>query len=623
MCGIIGIASQTRIADRSWLAAGRDAMHHRGPDDAGEWWSTDGCIGLGHRRLSIIDLTPTGHQPMEDAGGDLHIVYNGEIYDFADLRQKLVAKGHVFRSACDTEVPLAAYREWGENCLSLLNGMFAFGLYDSRTRRLLLARDRAGEKPLYYRYTPGKLVFASELKAIMAEPDFPRCLDLEALNYYLAYGYVPGDKCILAGVHKLPAGSALIYELDTDRRRLWSYWRLPDFQPGPSASVDALVEELESLLLDSVRLRLVADVPVGILLSGGIDSSLVTAMAARVSSAPVHTYTISFPGHGSYDEAPHARMVAQYFGTTHIQMVAEPATVDLLPLLAREYDEPMADSSIVPTYLVSRLIRRHATVALGGDGGDELFGGYPYYSWIQQQEWIRRFMPGPFRHAIVNIMRMVPLGVKGRNFALGLMYDLSRSIAHFGLYFDSVSRQRLLAPLGVTAPTSPPESWKMGLCDSTHSLVQQATRVDFSTYLVDDILTKVDRAGMLTSLEVRAPWLDHRIIELAFSRVPDILRATKSQRKILPRSLAARLLPPSYDLTRKQGFSLPLQAWFKGEWGEYFARVLKDADPALFNRRFIQKLLTGQRLGLANTNRLFALTMFELWRREYHVSLPH
>jgi asparagine synthase (glutamine-hydrolysing) len=296
--------------------------------------------------------------------------------------------------------------------------------------------------------------------------------------------------------------------------------------------------------------------------------------------------------------------------------------VELLPMLARQYDEPMADSSMVPTYLISRLIRPHATVALGGDGGDELFGGYPHHSWIQQQERIRRFIPRPIRQAIGNtVMNMVPVGVKGRNYIIGLMCDLSRSLAQPNVYFDAATRQRLLAPLGLTAREPAPESYKMDLCDKAQTLVQQATFLDFSTYLVDDILVKVDRASMLASLEVRAPWLDYRVIEFAFGRVPDALRATRRERKILPRSLAQKLLPSVLDLKRKQGFSLPLASWFKGKWGDHVSSVLGEADPRLFDRGVIQNLIAGQRRGFANTQRLFALTMFELWRREYRVTI--
>jgi asparagine synthase (glutamine-hydrolysing) len=376
--------------------------------------------------------------------------------------------------------------------------------------------------------------------------------------------------------------------------------------------------------MDSVRLRLIADVPVGILLSGGIDSSLVTAMAARVSSKPVKTFNISFPGHRGFDEAPHARLVASHFGTEHTELAAEPATVDLLPTLARQYDEPIGDSSMLPTYLVSRLIRRHATVALGGDGGDELFGGYFHYDWLERHERLRRALPEPFRRAVGAGAAFVPVGVRGRNYLIGLSRDVRWTIAHINVFFDRRSRLALVArPLRSRFDplTSVPEDWRVALCRRSLSPLQQATAVDFQTFMVDDILVKVDRASMLTSLEVRAPFLDPRIIELAFGRVPDTLRAANGEKKILPRRLAARLLPRELDLSRKQGFGVPLAAWFKGDFGTFVEDVLGQADLALFDRASVQRLIRSQRQGFVNSHRLFALTMFELWRREYGVTV--
>jgi len=599
-------------------------MYHRGPDDAGIWQSPDGRVGLAHRRLAIVDLSPSGHQPMMDGSQQFCLIFNGEIYNYLELKQELADKGHHFQSTSDTEVILEAYRAWGTDCLAHFNGMFAFGLYDLTQHKLFLARDRAGEKPLFYYHSGETTIFASELKALLADPAFPRRLNLEALEYYLAYGYVPGDKCILQGVHKLPPAHALTYDLASGSRKIWRYWQLPEPAPQSNATAEELVEELETLLLDSVRLRLHADVSVGILLSGGIDSSLVTALAARVAERPVQTFTISFPGHGFYDEGPYARMVARHFATRHVELAAEPASVELLPELARQYDEPLADSAILPTYLVSRLIRPQATVALGGDGGDELFGGYDHYSLLQWEERLRHFLPSPLRRWTgAGAARLLPPGWQGRNHLIGFSGDLAHSIAHVNIYFDAFTRRRLLLPRGgKNRPAMAPETYKSRLCSPGLSPLQQATRVDFQTTMADGYLVKVDRASMLTSLEVRAPWLDHRIIELAFSRVPDHLRATASRRKVLPRLLAQRLLPAELDLSRKQGFRLPLDTWFQGEWGRFTEKILSEANPDLFDQQTIRRLIAGQHRGYPNTNRLFALTMFELWRREYRVTLP-
>ncbi|MGE3540336.1 MAG: asparagine synthase (glutamine-hydrolyzing) [Candidatus Tectimicrobiota bacterium] len=623
MCGIVGLASQYSTICPDMLLKMRDTMRHRGPDDAGLWLSDDRRVGLAQRRLAIIDLSPAGHQPMSDMTGQLYITFNGEIYNYQALRRELESCGHHFRTASDTEVILEAYRAWGTQCLQRFNGMFAFALYDSVTHRLFCARDRAGEKPLFYRHAAGVLAFASELKALMADPACPRQVDADALNAYLTYGYVPGKQCILNGVAKLLPGQAMSYELDTNTLRTWTYWELPTPAVHKAQTAAELQEELAALLLDSVRLRLHADVPVGILLSGGIDSSLVTAMAARVASQPVKTFTIAFPGHQAYDEGPYARLVAQHFGTEHTELVAEPAAVELLPDLARQYDEPLADHAIVPTYLVSRLIRQYATVALGGDGGDELFGGYPHYSFLQQQQRFRRLIP-PVARAWAGLAaaRLLPMGFRGRNHLIGFAADVPHSIAHINMYFDAQARRRLLAPFwqqgGQTG--AEPEKTRRQLCMPGHSPLQQATAVDFQSLMVDDYLVKVDRASMLASLEIRVPFLDHRIVEFAFSRVPDVLRATTTARKILLRHLAQSLLPSTLDLTRKQGFTMPLSAWFQGSWGEYMSTVLREACPQVFDQRMIQSLITGQRRGYANIQRLFALTMFELWRREYHVT---
>lgn len=618
MCGICGVARISSQVESELVQSMAETLRHRGPDDQGVWRSPDGRVGLGHRRLSVIDLSPAGHQPMKDASGRLWISFNGEIYNFQELREELVGRGHAFHTATDTEVILEAYREWGVDAVKRLNGMFAFALYDLDREWLFLARDRAGEKPLFYRHRDGTFSFASELKALMADPTFPRVVDPAALNQYLAFGYVADSACIFRDAHKLPQGCAMTFDLRTDSTRVWPYWSLPQPMNGQPVAEEELLEEMERLLLDSVRMRLVADVPVGIMLSGGVDSSLVTAMAARVSSKVVRTFNISFPGHGTFDESPFARMVAQYFGTDHIELAAEAATVDLLPELARQYDEPMADSSMVPTYLVSRLIRRDATVALGGDGGDELFGGYMHYEWVRRQDFVRRTIPAPLRRMAAAVGRLMPVGVRGRNYLVGTARDIDWSIAHANLYFDVETRQRLLSPSGLPIDDGP-ERRKSALAFGD-SAVQRSMAMDFRTYLVDDILVKVDRASMLTSLEVRAPLLDPRIIEFAFGRVPDHLRAWKGQRKVLLRKLARRVLPPEFDVTRKQGFSIPLHTWFRGDWGRYMRDILSEADPSLFDRKMIDSLIVGQERGLVNTHRLFALTIFELWRREYRPS---
>lgn len=619
MCGIAGIVSQDPVSDRAWLECGRDAMTHRGPDDAGLWWSEDGRAGMAHRRLSIIDLSPAGHQPMPDASGDLRIVFNGEIYNFQDLRRDLAAQGYVFSSSSDTEVVLAAYRQWGVECLSHFNGMFAFALYDLRQKRLFMARDRAGEKPLFYAFSGGALRFASELKALMADPSFPRRVDPQALDCYLSMGFVPADRCMLAGVKKLPPAHALTFDLEQGQVKVWRYWQLPDVEPGQGTESEAaLLDELEILLQDSVRRQLVADVPVGILLSGGVDSSLVTAMAVR-SAARVKTFTIRFSGHGAYDETQHARLIADHFATEHIELEAAAATPDLMLPLARQFDEPVVDSSMIPTYLVSRLVRAHCTVALGGDGGDELFGGYIHYNrllWMQEKlGWI----PYPLRRGIAAAAgSFLPVGFRGRNWLQGLDIDFQKGLPLIASYFDRGARRDLMQ--GKSPWLLSAENIRAQRVPRRQDLLQRATRMDFENYMAEDILVKVDRASMLNSLEVRAPLLDYRLIEFAFGKVPSCLKATPADRKILLKKLTARLLPAKFDRQRKQGFSIPLASWLQsGPWEDFFRDVLLGPERTLFDRQAVRRLWDGQAAGRANSERLFALALFELWRREYNV----
>ncbi len=621
MCGIVGIASKAPLKQRESLRLGRNAMAHRGPDDAGEWWSHDGCVGMGHRRLAILDLSSAGHQPMLDSTGELCCVFNGEIYNFQELRRELEAKGHRFISRTDTEVMLAAYREWGTDCLSRLNGMFAFGLYDNARRRLFMARDRAGEKPLYYSLSGDALHFASELKALMADPAFPRCLDFEAMEYYLAFGFVPGESCMLRGVRKLPPAHALTFDLESKTLRVWQYWKLPppkDDVDQPSDEVE-LLSELERLLEDAVRRQLVADVPVGVLLSGGVDSSLITAMAVR-SSNKLKAFTIRFPNHHQLDETEHARLIARHFSIEHVELDASPETADLIPRLARQFDEPMADSSMIPTFLVTSLVRQHCTVALGGDGGDELFAGYTHYSRLLWMQHHLGWVPRRLRMAIAGAAeQLLPVGAKGRNWLQGLGVNWQIDLPVIATSFDRRTRRRLMAQCS-NWPIMADAYWKRHT-PLTSDLLQRATRMDFSNYLPEDILVKVDRASMLNSLEVRAPLLDYRLIEFAFAKVPTKLKASPTEKKILLKRLAIRILPPTFDRQRKQGFSIPLARWLSaGPFRNLFYDVLRDSQ-SFFDRRTIAELLQGQDRGRNNSERLFSLVLFELWRREYGITL--
>ena len=417
MCGIVGIVSRDAVTERGWLPTGRDLLTHRGPDDAGEWSAPDGRAWFGsppardhrssrRRASSRCDVART----------QLSIVFNGEIYNYRELRRELESRGHAFRTRSDTEVILAATASGAPTVSTRLDGMFALAICDARAETLLLARDRAGEKPLFYLPTGGALRFASELKALLADGSLPRRVDPESFDCYLADGFVPGDRCMLHGFSKLPPAHALRFDAETGRTQIWRYWDLPR-APRDAAelgSEDELIDGLERVLEQAVRRQLVADVPVGVLLSGGVDSSLVTAMAARANPT-VRTFTVRFPGHGSYDETEHARLIARAFGTDHVEIEAEAASVGLLPTLARQFDEPMVDSSMVPTYLLSRVVRAHCTVALGGDGGDELFGGYPHYDRMLRLARGAGRAPRFLRALLARAAGALPAGFTGRN----------------------------------------------------------------------------------------------------------------------------------------------------------------------------------------------------------------
>jgi asparagine synthase (glutamine-hydrolysing) len=615
MCGIIGVASRRTITDRDWLDTGCAAMAHRGPDDSGFWWSASGNVGLAQRRLAIIDLSPGGHQPMHDEANRLSIVFNGEIYNYLDLRDMLAAKGHKFHTQSDTEVVLAAYHEWGTDCLAHLNGMFAIALYDGNRNLLFLARDRAGEKPLFYSATAAEIRFASELKGLLTDPAFGRKIDPAALDCYLAMGYVPGEACVLQGVRKLPPAHAMTFNVTSGKTNIWRYWGIPPASSLGSNDDESLVEELEALLADSVRRQLVADVPVGVLLSGGVDSSLVTAMAARASSR-VKTFTVGLQGYEKHDEAHFARLIANHFGTEHIELQAGGTGPEILNLLARQYDEPLNDSSMIPTFLVSQLVRQHCTVALGGDGADEMFGGYEQHKRVLLlASKVGRIPLGLRKLVAVAGDAALPTGFRGRNWINALGVDFETQLPWVAAHFGKRERRALMGPDWCTEA----EAIREARVPPASDLLQRDTRMDFENYLPEDILVKVDRASMLTSLEMRAPFLDFRILGFAFGKVPSRLKASSTERKILLKRLCKKILPPQFNADRKQGFSIPLPAWLKaGPWRDFVSDVLLDPK-STFDRRAVSNLINGHGKLRNNAERLFGLTVFELWRRAYGI----
>lgn len=646
MCGICGIIkTDGTVIDPELLIEMRDTLSHRGPDDYGcvflkrrqdskgekqqksflefkdveeltshDMYFTTYTVGLAHRRLSIIDLSLAGRQPMCNENGTVWITYNGEIYNYREIGDRLKVLGHRIKSNSDTEVIIHAYEEWGEDCLKYFNGMFAFAIYDSNKRHVFLARDRVGKKPLYYFRDNCSFLFASELKAIVKGLNRQLDIDCESLNFYLAFGYIPGLMCILKGVDKLPPAHGAVYDIEKNTIKTWQYWELPyPEDDNEKYSETELVDELEYLLENSVRLRLISDVPLGIFLSGGVDSSLVTAMAAKCSSSSVKTFTISFPGSGKYDESGYAKIIADNFKTDHHILSGKENIFDTLEEITPFIDEPIADSSLLPTYLVSKLTREYVTVALGGDGGDELFGGYSHYRQALRDKDKLKYIPKSFLQIIAKIAGKLPAGIKGRNRLYSLKGGYLEENIWSNPYFDSNLRKKLYSEKvlkELNSSLDAPEKWKLDLLSKGYDDIDKLTRLDFLSYLPEDIMTKVDRASMACSLEVRAPWLDYRIVEFAFKKVPPKYKVNNGETRILQKRLTERLLPKELNLNRKQGFSVPMDKLLRGDKKKSFQKYLSKHND-LFSQKEIEALVFGEMKGRKNASRLFALMIFE------------
>jgi asparagine synthase (glutamine-hydrolysing) len=571
MCGIAGIFDFRGRAeiDRVLLRRMTDILHHRGPDGDGFHFAPG--IGLGHRRLAIVDLA-TGDQPLYNEDGTVCVVYNGEIYNFQPLMAELAALGHTFRTRCDTEVIVHAWEEWGEACLERFNGMFAFALWDAARETLFLARDRLGEKPLYYSFLKdGRLLFASEMKSLVLSPHLDRRLDPQAIEEFFAYGYIPDPRSIYLGVRKLAPAHSLLVRRGEPAPEPRSYWDLR-FVDGTSARQEEIEEELIARLQESVRMRMIADVPLGAFLSGGVDSSGVVAMMAGLQADPVSTFSIAF-GVKGWDESAYAAEIAERYHTDHHVRDLDPNSFDLLDRLATIYDEPFGDSSAMPTFRVCAMARENVTVALSGDGGDEVFAGYRRYRWHCFEERVRRVVPGSLRGPLFGMLGALypkldwaprPLRAKAT------LEELARDTVD--AYFSSVSicgnelrRQlfsRSLAQDLQGYNAAEVLRGHMSRCGSEDPL-SQVQYADFKTYLPGDILTKVDRASMAGSLEVRVPLLDHTLVEWA-ARIPSHLKLHGREGKYVFKAALEPHVSKEILYRPKQGFAVPLAAWFRG-----------------------------------------------------------
>ena len=623
MCGIAGIVGGA--PGRDTLDAMLASLEHRGPDDRGAF-AGDG-VALGMTRLSIIDLV-TGQQPMSSDDGAARIVFNGEIYNFRAVRAELQAGGHRFRTQSDTEVILRAWEADGERCVERLRGMFAFAIWDARRRRLFLARDRLGKKPLYYWRGGGALVFASEIKALLCHPGPGRAVDWPALHHYLAYGYTPAGRSAFAGIMKLPPGHTATLDGDTFTAR--RYWSLPAAASPIRLAPAELAQRLRDEIREAVRLRLESDVPLGAFLSGGVDSSVVVASMREVTSGRLTTFSIGFgAAAASYDELPYARQVAERFGTEHHEEILEPKAAELAPLIVRSFDEPFADSSAIATYAVAAATARHVKVALSGIGGDETFAGYPRYlgvrvseAWTRLPRWLRR----PAGAAAAGLLSESYTSRNLRDwvvrFAAGAEQPLPERYFGWTRFFDGPALDALATPALSAHLTGDPDAdgraaWATR---SGGDAVDGAFRIDLTTYLPDDLLVMADRMSMAHSLELRGPFCDHRLIETSLAIAPSV-KLPGFRLKGLLKAAYADVLPPAVLTHRKQGFMIPLAGWLRTDLRPLLDDLLSPEQVrarGLFRVEAVERLKAEHAAGRrSHADRLWTLMMAELWLREY------
>lgn len=661
MCGISGIYNiDGRPIDRKVLEAMNRTMTHRGPDGEGYFVNAGskergtgkqteylhsklkiqnsefpslragkGNVGLGHRRLSIIDLS-TGKQPLCNEDGSVWVTFNGEIYNFLELKKELEIKGHRFRTKSDTETIVHAYEEWGKDCVTRLRGMFAFAVWDEKRQKLLLARDRVGKKPLYYTHDKNRLIFASEMKAILEHPGVEKNIDLEALDAYLSFGYVPSPLSIFRGIKKLPPASIAI--LAGDNLKVESYWRIEMGSSGEIWSEKKAGEELLSIFDEAVRIRLISDVPLGAFLSGGVDSSaVVAAMACMTDGHSVKTASIGFK-EKSFDEQVFARLVADRYKTNHSEFVVEPDALSIMEKLVWHFDEPFADSSAIPTYYVCKMAREKVTVALSGDGGDETFAGYANrYYMTRLEDRIRNMIPGPIRNfglrplsAVYPKIDSLPRPLRLKAFLAGISRTFEEAYFRtMSFYFLPEMKRKLYKDeiAGDMGRYNAFSFWESHL-SRTKSLdtVTRSQYADINVYLPEDILVKVDRMSMANSLEVRAPILDHKVMEFA-GRLQSGLKLNGKESKYIFKKMNESRLPREVLYRKKQGFCVPLASWLRGELKELALETLFSKSSGLgdyFNTAYVDSLWQGHISGRQdNATPLWGLMMFEMWRKCY------
>lgn len=631
MCGICGIikTENEKSIPSSLLSSMCQTIVHRGPDDEGIFIEKN--VALGARRLSIIDLEG-GHQPLANEDNSVWVAHNGEVYNFPSLRAELESYGHIFRTRTDTETIVHSYEEWGDDFLQKLRGMYAFALWDKKESKLLLVRDRIGIKPLYYTLLEDKtLIFGSELKAILVHPRVPRTLDPQALDFFLTLEYIPAPLSIFKNIYKLPAGNCLTYK--SGKIQIKKYWELESgttvSEKISRPSLHSLKDELYSLLKESVELRLISDVPLGAFLSGGIDSSTIVGLMRELGASPLKTFSIGFED-TSYNELNHARRIAQEFDTEHEEFILQPQALELTEKLIHHLDEPFGDFSIFPTYLISKMARPHVKVILSGDGGDELFGGYEHYQAQQLSKsplpsfllkglhpFIKKFPPSAKKKGSWNKLRRYCQGFEHSPENRHLRWMMFLSSENKNILYSEEFAQELRGIKEIHEKTPFHQVFhELGRFDPLSGELY----LDLKTYLVDDILVKVDRMSMATSLETRVPLLDHKIAEFIF-KLPGKLKLKGMTTKWIFKKTMERLLPRQNIYRSKEGFSIPIKHWLRKELKDLMLDYLEERrikNEGLFNFNFLKKMMDAHLQGRENySHQLWALLVFEIWKEQY------
>jgi len=621
MCGICGVLykDRSRQASEEIVVSMCSTIVHRGPDDEG--YIVSGNVGLGMRRLSIIDLS-TGHQPILNEDGSKAIVFNGEIYNHNDLRYELESKGHIFKTKSDTEAILHGYEEWGADVCSKLNGMFAFAIWDRKRESLFLARDRMGIKPFYVYEDREKIVFGSEIKSILRHPDIDRDIDLQALDNFLAFEYIPAPRSIFRKIRKIKPAHWMKYENGKMSEK--RYWQVVPHEKN--MTLQQAEEKLSFLLSDSVKLRLLSDVPLGAFLSGGLDSSILVSLMAKASREQVKTFSIGFK-ESSYNELNYARAVAKKYNTEHHEFIIQPDALDLTEKLIKQLDEPFGDFSIFPTYLVSKMAREYVTVSLSGDGGDELFGGYDTYRahmfahsfYSKIPDFVKKGFILPAANALPPTKKKKGAVNSFKRFVEGTLLPEYLYHARWMVFLSEKERRKLLSDeiLSELSKTDRYDFIRKFNCSSMD--IDDVTRtgfIDLNTYLIDNILVKVDRMSMASSLEARVPYLDHRVVEFAFSLPPQFKMDRLSTKVILKKTFRDNL-PDEIKNRGKQGFSIPIKNWIRKDLKEMMTGLLdktKLNQQGFFKTDFVEKMMREHIQGRANhSHKLWALMVFEQW----------